>query len=277
LPRLLNVPLLASVGQLLATGRTGIDALQTWADPDAPETAAFRIMEAAIEGSLNDSRCLMVTSPESRDGKTLITTNLAVAMAQTGKKTLLIDADPHQTGLTLLLELTGGRGLSAVLRDQAPIAESARNNLVSMPQPGLDVLPFGPRVGRAADLFTDVRFSELMAWAAMSYDRVLLDCPSLLTKDALTIGGWVDGVLFVVNLDKNHRKQVRRAMEMLHSSNRVLLGIVANQPRSKAVHAGWDAAYKLDPWRDELAESSLEEVRAEPSDATAPPLLIVEG
>jgi hypothetical protein len=43
------------------------------------------------------------------------------------------------------------------------------------------------------------------------------------------------------------------------------------------VHAGWDAAYKLDPWRDELAESSLEEVRAEPSDATAPPLLIVEG
>ncbi len=106
---------MASLGELKPTGRTGIDAIPTWVDPDTPETRAFRVLVAAIEGSPQPTHRLAITSAEAQDGKTTVAANLAIAFAQTGKKTLLIDADLRQAGLTSLLELAGPRDCRACL------------------------------------------------------------------------------------------------------------------------------------------------------------------
>jgi polysaccharide biosynthesis transport protein len=134
------------------------------------------------------------------------------------------------SGLTNLLELTGSRGLSTVLRGHEALAESAPDNVVSLPQPGLDVIPSGPHPVNSGDVQAEDRYRELLDWAAAKYDQILVDCPPLLPgSDAWKIARVGDGVLFVVQPEKNRRKLVLQAAESFQAGRLKLLGILANR------------------------------------------------
>ncbi len=224
----LGIPVLAMVRKMDPVADRGIEAIHAHMRPNAVETEAFRTLRTALALSENSVERLVVSSSEPGDGKTTITVNLATTYAQSGKRTLLIDADMRRPGLTPLLNMRGPQGLSAVLREGLSIAEAAEANVVPQLLDNLDVLPSGPRPGNPTELLSGERFSELLAWAETRYDQILIDSPPALVSDTALIGRMVDGVLLTVRPEKNRRRTVIRAAESFPSMGIRVVGIVIN-------------------------------------------------
>jgi len=225
----LRLPVLAMVRQMDATEGTGIESVQTYARPNATEAEAFRTLRTALSLSENNIQRLVVSSSEPGDGKSTIISNLAVSYAQSGKRTLLIDADMRRPGLTTQLALKGQLGLSSVLRSSEPVAQAAVANLHASLAPNLDVLPSGPRPINPSELLVSDRFSELLAWAETHYDQILIDSPPALVSDTAIIGRLVDGVLLAVRPEKNRRRTVIRAVESFAILGIRVAGVAINR------------------------------------------------
>ncbi len=227
---LLGVPALAIVPELKTTGATGIDSLQAYAAPNAAETEAFRTLRTALSFADQETRQIVVSSPEPGDGKTTVLANLGVAVAQSGKRVLLIDADLRQPGLTAVLGMRGIEGLSSVIRGEDDIVRMAKAHIRASELDGLDILPSGPRPANPAELLGSQRLSELLAWAEATYDQVLIDSPpTLATTDAAVIGRLVNGAVLVVNPAKNRRRPVMRSVAGFAQMRIPLVGVVVNR------------------------------------------------
>ena len=241
-----RIPVLTIVRQLQSAEGTGPQALHMHAAPDSPESEAFRTLRTALALADGETRRLVISSAEPSDGKTTVLANLAVCYAQADKRTLLIDADLRRPGLTAMLGMRGIDGLSRVLRGERDVAEMAAAHIRPSGIERLDVLPCGARPGNPTELLSGPRFSELLAWAETVYDQVLVDGPpTLITSDVAVIGRLVDGVVLVVQPDKNRRRQVLRAIETLTILKVPLLGSVVNRLRSDQDHGyyGYGSGY----------------------------------
>jgi polysaccharide biosynthesis transport protein len=225
----LGAPVLAMVRQMEALNAVGLEGVHTYAQPDAAVCEAFRTLRTTLAFSGRETSRLVVSSAEPGDGKTTVLANLAVSFCQSGKRTLLIDADMRRPGLSLQIGLKGQSGLSEVLSSAEIVAE------VVMPQirelcSGLDFLPAGSRRPNPAEMLSGPRLADLLAWADSRYDQVLIDSPpTLAAGDASIIGRLVDGIVLVVQPKKNRRRLVMRAAESFSSIGVNLLGIVVNR------------------------------------------------
>lgn len=205
--------------------------------PLSVQTECFRTIRTAISLSDSDTRCIAITSSEQSEGKTTLTSNLAATFAQTGNRTLLIDADMRRPGLSKLLEIRGNGGLSEILRANDNVPEMCRERIVSTEVDGLDVLPCGPRMMNAGVLLSMPSLAAILDWAVSEYDQVMVDCPPTLpVSDATIVGNYVDGIVFLLNPEKTHRRSALRAVEQLRSVGMNLLGVVTNT--SSEAHDG---------------------------------------
>ena len=232
-----GLPVLAIVGELPPGNAEtkGLDAVQTFAEPNGSENEAFRTLRTTLAFSSEPTARLVVTSTEPGDGKTTVLANLAVAFAQSGKRTLLIDADMRRPGLTAMMDLRGQQGLSSILRSNLPPETATQGNVFSTHLEHLDVIPSGARPANPAELLHGTRFSELLAWAESIYDQILIDAPpALAVTDAAIISRQVDGGLLVVRPDKNRRRMVVRATESLAAVGSTMLGAVINHVTAEA-------------------------------------------
>ena len=228
----LGLPMLAMIRRMEPLEGTGMELIVTHMQPNSVESEAFRSLRNFITFSNEPTQRLVVTSTEPGDGKTTTLANLAVAFAQAGKKTLLIDADLRRPGMTQLLDLKGPRGLAQVLNDKKldiDIAERCLENVFHLGVEGLDFMPSGPRPANPSELLSSERFSDIIAWAEQIYDQILIDAPPVLAvTDPSIIGRIVDGAIVVVRPDKNRRKMVTRAIDSFRTSGVKVIGLVAN-------------------------------------------------
>jgi len=226
----LGVPVLALVRKLEIDEASGLAGVQTNVAPDASQSEAFRTLRTAIAFSTHDSERVVVSSSEPGDGKTTILVNLAVSLAQSGKKTLLIDADLRRPGLTALVGMKTMDGLTDILRSDKDILELTARHVCSTDVEHLDVLPSGIRRPNPAELLAGPNFADLLAWADTIYDQILIDSPPVLAvSDAQMIGRLVDGVVLVVNSEKNRRHAVVRTVESFAKFGVHVFGVVANR------------------------------------------------
>jgi capsular exopolysaccharide synthesis family protein len=226
----LDAPILAVIRQLRELHAVGLAGIQMHAAADDVATEAFRTLRTTLAFSNHDSTRLVITSAEPQDGKTTVLANLAVACAQSGKKTLLVDADMRRPGLSNLMGVKGQGGLSDVLVSSAPLAEIISQYVCASGLPGLDLLPAGPRRPNPSELLSSPRMADLLAWAETLYDQILIDSPpALVASDTSIVGRLVDGVVFVVQPNKSRRRLVMRAVEALRGVSIKLLGIVVNR------------------------------------------------
>ncbi|OHB84698.1 MAG: hypothetical protein A2V98_13300 [Planctomycetes bacterium RBG_16_64_12] len=273
----LGVPALAIVQELKMNQNSGIDQLPTYASPNAAEVEAFRTLRTALSLANQETHQLVVSSAEPGDGKTTVLANLAVAIAQSGKKTLLIDADLRRPGLTALMAMRGIEGLSSVIRSEEDIVRAAVAHIRPSGLAGLDVLASGPRPSNPAELLSSQRFSELLAWAESVYDQILIDSPPVLAaSDTAVIGRLTSGVVLVVQPAKNRRRAVMRCVENLSVLKIPLLGIVLNRIGSEKEGGyygygyggyGYGYIYKYGADADSKDESELAEAAAIGKDA----------
>ena len=225
----LGLPLLAMVSRLPSAAGNGVETLQLHVDPTAVESEAFRTLRTTLNLAGEDRDRMAITSSQPSDGKTTVLTNLAVAYAQAGKRTLLIDADMRRPGLSKLLEVRGKGGLADVLRGSDEVSSMCRKFVRSTGVEGLDVLPCGTRPPDPAELLGRTRMADLVAWTDDAYDQILIDCPPVLAaSDAALVGHLVDAVILVVKPEENPRRAVLRAAGSLGSLGINVAGVVAN-------------------------------------------------
>lgn len=224
----LNLPVLGVIRKL-PDNEIHDSGIYVHAYPQTTHAEGFRTLKTSITLSAKDSRCIAVTSAEQGEGKTTTTVNLAASYAQTGVRTLLIDADMRRPGLSRALNVKGQGGLSEVLRAENDLVDVCRERIVATEVNGLDVLPCGPRMMNAGMLLSMPTLPELIDWATSQYDQVIIDCPPVLpVSDALIVGRYVDGMVFVINPDKTHRRNIVRAVDQVRSGGLKIVGVVAN-------------------------------------------------
>jgi len=169
---------------------------------------------------------VMFTSAMPAEGKTTTSVHFAVAHAQQGNRTLLIDADLRRPGVHRALTMPNDRGLSDVFLTGA----NWRDVVQELPDiPNLHVLPAGNPSRMAADL-VGRGMPDLIAEATSEYDFIVVDAPPLLGfSEPLRIAVLVDGVLVVALAGQTDRKAVSAAVETLRRLKANLIGIVLNE------------------------------------------------
>jgi capsular exopolysaccharide synthesis family protein len=195
--------------------------------PTAPDAVAVREIRTQMNLALGvrDHQVVQVTSPARGDGKTTLAANLAIGLAQSGKKVVLVDCDLREPRVhTLFGQASPERGLSSVLASEAKLSEA----LDECEVPNLTLLLSGTHPVNPEDVLAGARFTELIDELRHEYDFVMIDSPPLLAHgDAAHIAERADGVILVTRSTRDDQS-IARAQEKLTTPAAHLLGTVVN-------------------------------------------------
>ena len=206
----------------------GLDpVLRTVHQPRGRVAEAYRGVRTALNFRVRESghKIIQVTSPSPGDGKTTLAGNLAVSIADSGKKTILLEGDFRRPRLHHLFNLENELGVTDVLCGTAELVDAAKPS----PIDNLTVLPCGMRPHNPSELLMSRTFADLLHMLRDRYDMVVIDTPPVLAvTDPLNVAPLADGIFLVLRLSKNSRKIARRAIESLTSIDANLLGLIVN-------------------------------------------------
>ncbi len=201
--------------------------LRVFHHPRGRIAEAYRAVRTALYFSTRGGghKVLQVTSPNPGDGKTTLAANLAVSIATSGKRTLLIDADFRRPRIHKVFGIADAAGLSEVMAGTVELADAVRDTAVE----GLSVLVCGQRPANPAELLTSTKFQQLIEVLREKYEFVIFDTPPVLAvTDPLAVAPRMDGVLLVIRLAKSARNVTRKTIESLDSLGATVLGVVVN-------------------------------------------------
>jgi capsular exopolysaccharide synthesis family protein len=201
--------------------------LVTHEEPRSAPSEAYRKLRTSLlfSASQKEMRSLLVTSPHVEEGKTTTVSNLGVALAQAGKRVILIDADLRKPKLHRFFSLNGDIGLTSVLAGEA----KAREALVESHVDDLEVLPSGPVPGNPAELLSSDQMGALLEELSKDADFLVIDsAPVLVAADATILATLADGVLLVADAGKTSRGSVGHARLQLEQVNANVVGAVLN-------------------------------------------------
>jgi len=171
-------------------------------------------------------RVISVTSTIPSEGKSLVASNLAIVSAQTGLRTLLVDADLRRPSVHKAFQLHSPVGLSAYLTG----ANSDLEEIIHKTEvPNLDVVCCGSIPANPSELVGSARMKEFLAQVSAKYDRVILDCPPIsAVSDPLVISAKTDGLIFVCKFNKIRREHARRSVQRIQAGGIHIMGVVIN-------------------------------------------------
>lgn len=196
--------------------------------PKSVEAEAYRGVRTSLYFSLQGRghQVIQVTSPNPGDGKSTLATNLAVSIAQSGKRVLLIDCDFRRPRLHKIFKMeNAGPGFVAVIIGESSLRDAVRPG----PVENLSLLPCGTRPTNPAELLTSPEFAKIIEQAKRDYDFVVLDTPPILAvSDPSVVAPRADGVILVFRMTSKARPQAERAREQLGSLGANVLGVVVN-------------------------------------------------
>ncbi len=203
---------------------------------DAPHSIvaeAFRNLRANLffSAPAEQQGVILVTSPSGGNGKTTVSTNLAISVALSGRRVLLIDANFRRASLPRIFQGMREEGLSNALIGQTHLDDVVTPTSV----PGLDVMGAGPIPPNPAELLGSSYLRDLIVDARARYDQVIFDGPPvLLVSDAMVLAGAVDGVLLVCQYRSTSRGALQRTQSQLETMNARIFGAVLNRVETRA-------------------------------------------
>ena len=203
-------------------------------DPRSPASEAYRSLRTNLSFYSLDAplRTLVVTSPAAGEGKSSTVANLAVTMAQSGRRTVLVDCDLRRPTLHELFGLAMTPGLTSLALDETvdlPLQETSVENLW--------LLSSGPKPPNPADLLGAARMGRLIDQLLERADFVLFDAPPVMAAaDAAILGAKVDGVLLIIQAGKTRRDHSERARELLEKAKvRIVGAALTNAPKDSSM------------------------------------------
>lgn len=262
LARLTQLPILTGITNIKMAGE---GELVTVTHPRSPISEAFRVLRTAVQFTAleQSNQVLLVTSASGGDGKSTVSSNLAVVLAQAGHQVLLVDTDLRRPALHAIFSLPNKRGLTSMLleyrgdEEESVLSSLLENTVQETQVDGLQVLACGPIPPNPSELLGSNKMRELLDVLTARFDYVVLDSPPTLSvTDAVVLSARSHGVIMVARAGKTRKDSVRQATERLRDVNARLIGCVLNLMDNKDGLYG--VYYYDDPYLSSDAEKSVE-------------------
>lgn len=237
-----GLPILGSVPMDKEWGSASDTHLVMLEAPATNQAESYRTLRTALQYVRVDDpiRRLQVTSPDAQDGKTTTAANLAVALALTGRRVLLVDLDLRRPRLHEFFGKSNGAGFTSLVGHPENWNDAIQNvEAVD----GLSLLPSGPVPANPAELLESASARELMELLGHRFDIMIVDSPPILgLSDALVISSMVDSTLLVARAGSITRHGLKAAVESLRRVNAPLIGAVVNAV-GLSKHLGYGYGY----------------------------------
>jgi capsular exopolysaccharide synthesis family protein len=171
-------------------------------------------------------RTIVVTSPADGDGKSTSAVNLAISMAQRGERVLLVDANFRAPMLHKLFGSQMSPGLSSVLANHLTLGEAVQQTEIEC----LDLLTSGVHQSSSSDMLDSHRMKEVLESATAEYDRVVIDCPAVLSApDTNALVNKCDGVVLLLRCGKTTHAKALEAKQALTFAGANIVGAILNK------------------------------------------------
>ncbi len=206
----------------------------------------IRNIRTMLDFTLTDDiekNTIMVVSSIQGEGKTHLATNLAISIAQIGKRVLLIDGDLRRSRLHRIFKLSTEKGLSNIWNDSQK--RDFGSNVQKTEIDNLFVVTSGIRPPNPSELLNTPLLSEFIKWAKHNYDMIIVDSPAVIpVSDTLLWGHVIDKAIFVVKHCKTNSKLSKIAIDKLQKANIKILGTVISHFKEEGLSYGKYGYYK---------------------------------
>jgi succinoglycan biosynthesis transport protein ExoP len=216
---------------VLNGGHDDSTALATWQSGPAFITESFRGTLASIlrnQTSAKSQKMILITSPGPAEGKTTVVQNLGIALAESGRKVLLVDADFRRPHLHRKFSLPNEWGLIDLLCDDRPLDEYSSEQLgVFTGFPGLSIFPNRVTRSNVSKALYSPRLRTILETLACRYDMVIVDAPPILSvADTRIIASLTDALILVLRSGVTQREAAMEAYQLIQEDGLALLGTV---------------------------------------------------
>ncbi len=251
-----GAPNLAAI-PALKKSRNRSDMLVTLNDPTGPAAEAFRTLRASLQYVAvdDDARIIQIASAHSADGKTTVSANLALALAQAGRSVAVIDADLRRPRIHELFGVPQVPGLTSAIIGSAPLDQCVQK----IPGAGNGnawVMPSGPLPPGPSELLGSKATKSIITKIAKLVDFVIIDTPPVLAvADTVVLSQHVHASILVVDAKKTTRADVVEAFERLQQAGSPVVGTVLNKVSRRPGSYGY--GYGYDYGSDDSSRSGL--------------------
>jgi non-specific protein-tyrosine kinase len=225
--RVTGLSTLGAIARLKEAGSSR--QLVAWLKSRAPESEAYRTLRTNIQFSSVDKpvKTLLVTSSSPGEGKSTTTANLAVVLAQTGQKVIVVDTDLRRPVLHKVFSVPNNTGLTtALLGDPTQVAAQLQPTDID----SLSVLTSGPIPPNPSELLGSHRMTALVEAVSAMADIVIFDSPPVLAvTDAAVLARQIDGVLLVADAARTKEHALAAAANELQKTGGNVLGVALNR------------------------------------------------
>lgn len=207
----------------------------------AEQLRALRTSLGYLNAEGGEAKTIMISSSLPGEGKSFIATNIALSMALSGKKTLLIESDMRKPGVAKYFKVSSRLGLSMHLVGKLNLEEI----LFATEFENLTIIPAGPIPPNPVELILNGRYEQMLKELGKTYDQIIIDCPPIgLVTDARVIGKWVDATVLIVRQQHTPRESVGMILESLNQQ-KVLrnVGLVFNGLKGGISGYGYGYSY----------------------------------
>ena len=240
-----DVPVLGII-PLVGSFKKGEAYTVAKADPNSAAAEAYRTLRTSIQfvGVNRALRTLQITSPSASEGKSTTAANLAVTLARAGRRVIVASCDLRRPRVHDFFGMSNSTGFTSVLLGEAPL------NAAIKPVPGeerLQMLAAGPLPPNPSELLSSRRTGEVFGILREHADIVIVDCPPVLpVTDAAVLSSRVDATLLVITMGSTTRKQLSRALEILHQVDAPIIGAVLNGASTETAYGYADYYYRYE-------------------------------
>ena len=221
---------LSAVPRISRWGKRKSGPVVMLSQPNSQAAEAYWTLRTSLlfAASRRGVKTIMITSPNAGEGKTTTTANLGVAMAQSGRRVLLICADLRRPQLHEFFDLPNEAGLTSVLLGEKKALEAV--SWARFPEVRIPILPSGPLPGNPPELLASDAMEKLLTALGQTAEFLLIDVgPVLPVADALTLAPLVDAVLLVADAERTRRGDILRARQQLEHVNAHVIGTILNR------------------------------------------------
>jgi len=227
------------------------------ANADRRVTESFRAIHSAlkINETSRNAKIIVTTSTSPSEGKSFVTTNLALTYAIHGEKTLIVDGDLRMPNVAKSMEIPPTKGIINVFDNDITLDGAIIEELY----PNLDVLTAGGKAKNPTQILNSPRYEQMIHDLRSRYDRIFIDSPPIgAVSDVLTILPHADGIIYVIKFNAVKRKTAKANLRRILESNTPVFGAVLNQI-SVAVASYYYANYYDKSYQDYYVSNETEE------------------
>lgn len=208
--------------------------LTTLLDPTSAASEAYRILSANLLYAWVDTvpTMILVTSPSSSEGKSTVCANLGVALAQAGRRTLIVDCGLRKPTMHQIFGLAASPGIVDIVVKGYSLSEAYQEPLRDLKVLTVGSALYNPAKTNPAKLLGSQALSEVFAETQTKFDHVLVDSSAGLVADSILLAAQSDGVLVTFDARKTRKADLQRTVQSLETVGANVLGVVMNRVRS---------------------------------------------